>query len=278
MKRLYIAGTRPGAGKTTVARALARGLTNRGLRVAVMKPVETGCELAPGAGPAPLSAGGMPGPLDPQQVEALARLERIAGPPPAPLAGRTPASSLRPRDAQLLLAAARRELPLEQVCPYRYAPALEPAVCARAREEPIELSVISRHFSALAAEADHVIVEGTAGLMAPLNSELLMVDLVRELELSVLLVGPCSVGVVNDVLLNLELLRARGIEVLGVVLRRGDSSFAPEEAANPLQIEEVAGPLVRGTLPHFTAEQLADDDVLAQRLRVHSDLLDPPGK
>lgn len=41
----FITGTDTGIGKTTVTCALAAALAERGVRVGVMKPVETGCEL-----------------------------------------------------------------------------------------------------------------------------------------------------------------------------------------------------------------------------------------
>ena len=40
---LFIAGTSTGAGKTYVARGLARALVSRGTRVVALKPLETGC-------------------------------------------------------------------------------------------------------------------------------------------------------------------------------------------------------------------------------------------
>ena len=43
MKGLFVTGTDTGCGKTTVARLLAELATARGLRVRVLKPVETGC-------------------------------------------------------------------------------------------------------------------------------------------------------------------------------------------------------------------------------------------
>lgn len=40
---VFIAGTNTGAGKTYVARGLARALVSRGTQVAALKPLETGC-------------------------------------------------------------------------------------------------------------------------------------------------------------------------------------------------------------------------------------------
>ena len=47
MSALFITGTDTGVGKTFVACALARGLRARGVRVGVMKPIETGVTGAP---------------------------------------------------------------------------------------------------------------------------------------------------------------------------------------------------------------------------------------
>jgi dethiobiotin synthetase len=44
---LFITGTDTGVGKTRVAGALCRGLAARGIRVAAMKPVASGCTLTP---------------------------------------------------------------------------------------------------------------------------------------------------------------------------------------------------------------------------------------
>jgi len=43
MRGLFVTGTDTGCGKTTVACVLARAARERGLRVRVLKPVETGC-------------------------------------------------------------------------------------------------------------------------------------------------------------------------------------------------------------------------------------------
>jgi dethiobiotin synthetase len=44
---LFVTGTDTGVGKTRVAAALCRALASRGLRVAAMKPVASGCALTP---------------------------------------------------------------------------------------------------------------------------------------------------------------------------------------------------------------------------------------
>jgi len=48
-RQFLVSGTDTGVGKTTLASALAFALASRGMRVGVMKPVETGCAARDGA-------------------------------------------------------------------------------------------------------------------------------------------------------------------------------------------------------------------------------------
>ena len=63
MSALFITGTDTGVGKTFVACALATALRERGRRVAVMKPVETGVEGEPADALALRAAAADPAPL-----------------------------------------------------------------------------------------------------------------------------------------------------------------------------------------------------------------------
>jgi dethiobiotin synthetase len=259
-------GTRSGVGTTVIGAALAAAATRRGLRVAVMLPVETGCELCPTDSVAP------GGPLDEASVAALSRLSRLAGPPPAVLLSELPRAALRPRDALRLMASARSRIPLDLVNPYRFAPAVEPAAAARLAATEIDLDHLLRCHRRLASDADLVLVEGCGGALCPLSSRALQADLIARLALPVLIVAPSLPGVISDVLLTVDALHSRSITVAGVILNRLVAGLRPEEAAAPLEIERFAGPVVRGVFPHLEASQLVDDEVLARRLEVHVDL------
>src|SRR5881409_4199277 len=63
MSALFVTGTDTGVGKTFVACALATALRQRGRRVAVMKPVETGVEGEPADALALRAAAADPAPL-----------------------------------------------------------------------------------------------------------------------------------------------------------------------------------------------------------------------
>lgn len=73
-------------------------------------------------------------------------------------------------------------------------------------------------FELPAFETDHLIVEGAGGLIVPINWKETVFDIIKKLNLPVLVVGRSGLGTLNHTLLTLEKLKNEGIEVFGVVL------------------------------------------------------------
>jgi len=63
-----------------------------------------------------------------------------------------------------------------------------------------------------------LIVEGAGGLMVPLNEDSFVIDLIKQLEASAILVCRSTLGTINHTLLSLQALRDRQIPIAGVVL------------------------------------------------------------
>lgn len=62
------------------------------------------------------------------------------------------------------------------------------------------------------------IVEGAGGALVPLNEKELMIDLIAALRLPALIAARSGLGTINHTLLTVEILRARGLEISGVVM------------------------------------------------------------
>ena len=88
-----------------------------------------------------------------------------------------------------------------------------------------------------------LIVEGAGGVMVPINSRQLMTDLMRHLNMPVVLAARSTLGTINHSLLSLERLRNEGIRVLGVVL------IGPENHENRKAIEHYGQVQVIGQIP-----------------------------
>ena len=72
-----------------------------------------------------------------------------------------------------------------------------------------------------------LIIEPAGGLMVPLSNKVLFIDWIRETNLPVVLVSNYYLGSINHTLLSVELLKAKGISIKGLVMNgeRVDSTF-----------------------------------------------------
>jgi dethiobiotin synthetase len=64
---------------------------------------------------------------------------------------------------------------------------------------------------------NNIIIEGAGGLMVPLNQRSLIIDLIAHLKAEVVLVSKSYLGSINHTLLSIELLKARGLKITGIV-------------------------------------------------------------
>lgn len=69
----------------------------------------------------------------------------------------------------------------------------------------------------LPASSNHLIVEGAGGLMVPLNDQFLIIDLIKKLNLPVVLVSKNYLGSINHTLLSIEMLQASKVSIKGIV-------------------------------------------------------------
>jgi len=73
-----------------------------------------------------------------------------------------------------------------------------------------------------------IIIEGAGGLMVPLNEKEMVVDLIKKLDADVVLVIQNYLGSINHTLLSIELLKQKGVKVLGIIIN-GEKNSASEE-------------------------------------------------
>jgi dethiobiotin synthetase len=156
-----------------------------------------------------------------------------------------------PKDAVMLKAAAGSDLPIELICPYALPKALAPAEAARQAGIEIDRERIKKTYQEIEKASDLVLVEGAGGLLVPLSGNYLYADLVKELDLPLLIVARAGLGTVNHSLLTIEAALSRGIRVVAVLLNENiplndDESFE----TNARVLRDIASVPVLGPLPH----------------------------
>jgi dethiobiotin synthetase len=137
---------------------------------------------------------------------------------------------LRNDDALALLAASDPTPDYALCNPFALADAIAPHLAARAEGVEITLAPIMQPYEQIARSADRVVVEGVGGWSVPLSDSLMQADLVRALELPVILVVGLRLGCINHALLSARAIAADGCNLIGWIANRIDSAMASAEA------------------------------------------------
>lgn len=118
---------------------------------------------------------------------------------------------------------------LEAISPWRYRAPLAPPMAARLEGRTVDLAEVADYCRRrmAASSADLMIVEGVGGLMSPLSETQTGLDLMRMLEAPALLVGGGYLGTISHTLTAVEVLRARNMPPMAVVVSESDDPEAP---------------------------------------------------
>ncbi len=210
MSGVFVVGTDTGVGKTTVSIAVIEGLRARGLRVAAMKPCETG------------------------DGDDAVRLREASG----------------------------LELDARDLNPYRFSRPAAPWIAARAEGQSISFAKIVSAYERVRSQADFTVVEGAGGLLVPFTNEDTTVELIQALALPVLVVARTALGTINHCLLTLEVARARGLRVVGIVFSRIETEADPGEREVIATIERLGQVRSLGVLATRSSAELDLDGIV----------------
>ncbi len=90
-------------------------------------------------------------------------------------------------------------------------------LAARIDGREIDLSVIDNARQKLEERYDIVLVEGAGGMMVPITDDFFAIDYARTRNLPVWLVTNSRLGSINHTVLSLEVLKARGLQLAGIL-------------------------------------------------------------
>lgn len=151
-------------------------------------------------------------------------------------------------DVEHLLAASNVSVSRQQINPYAFDPPISPHVAAQQSGAEIDLLVIHHAYQQLSAKADLVIVEGAGGFLVPINEKQNGADLVKTLNLPVILVVGMRLGCLNHALLTAQAIKTAGLILAGWVANCIDPQMLALEENIAMLEQRLDGPLL-GVLP-----------------------------
>lgn len=176
-------------------------------------------------------------------MEALKKQgHKINGMKPVASGGNYINGKLMNDDARLILQNCSEPLNYEHINPFVFEAPIAPNFAARQVGEIVELDQIVSSYNQLASACDIVVVEGIGGWRTPLSDNIKTVDLVRELEIPVILVVGLRLGCINHALLTAEAIRADGISLCGWASNQLEKDYLRKEETIDFLNGELACP------------------------------------
>ena len=173
--------------------------------------------------------------------------------------------SLIPGDALFVQKTSRISQPLEEMCPYVYENAWSPHLASRVEGNPVYLEVVRKGFLETADKYDYITMEGSGGILCPLcfdERRIQLEDVIREFELSSILVADAGLGTINSVVLTAEYMKARSLPIKGIIFNHYHPGNIMEDD-NIFMCEHMTGLPVIAKVQDDATELETDADVLA---------------
>lgn len=115
---------------------------------------------------------------------------------------------------------------------YIYEHAVSPHLAAKLEGNPVELTKVRQDYQKMQERYDYVLTEGSGGIVCPIRYDdevILLEDIIKALELDVVIVASAALGTINHVVLTVEYIRSRGIGIRGIILNEYHKGDVMEE-------------------------------------------------
>ena len=156
-------------------------------------------------------------------------------------------------DARTYRKLMRNEVPLDVINPVYLRHPVAPSVAAKLEGRQIDTDRIQSIFRILALIFRPVLAEGAGGLLVPIRRNYFVADLIRQLDLSVIIVARLGLGTLNHTLLTVRQAQAMKLKVAGVILNDTTGQRGLAERTNAKAITELAGVPLLGVVPYGRA-------------------------
>ena len=111
------------------------------------------------------------------------------------------------------------------------------------------LEDVLSHWEKIREKHEFFIVEGAGGISVPLGERFLVSDLIKALELPIVIVARPNLGTFNHIFLTVQYAKSLGLSIAGIVINGINDDPGLAEKTNPDLIEELCGVPILGITP-----------------------------
>lgn len=118
-------------------------------------------------------------------------------------------------------------IPPEELASFTYKTAASPHLAAKLEQRPIDTKVILADFAKLKQRFAYLAVEGCGGIVCPLRLDtiaLMQTDIIKLLNLDILIIAPAGLGAINNVVLTAKYAENQNLTIKGIILNKYDQA------------------------------------------------------
>lgn len=105
-------------------------------------------------------------------------------------------------------------------CSYLLEGEVSPALAARLAGVKIDIEKIKKDFNDFSKENDITFVEGAGGLLAPASDNMLCADIIKALDIPIIIVTVPFLGRLNHTLLTIHYAKTNDIKIKGIIVNK----------------------------------------------------------
>lgn len=199
-KKIFILGTSTDVGKSYISALIVKKMREFGLNTSYFKPVSSGNLIDDN------------GEIIPLDVKFVREFSKI-------------------------------ELSYSQMSAYNFIKPYSPHLSAKNENKSVNMDIIISKFKKLDEICNFMVIEGAGGAICPLrydDKKIMLLDLVKTLNLSVIIVSDATLGAINQTGLTSFYLRQNGVNIKGAILNNFDEN-CPICIDNKKMINELFG-------------------------------------
>lgn len=180
---------------------------------------------------------------------------------------------LIPQDTLRLIRASDVKEPIDLINPYAFKHPLAPSVAAELEGAVIRKKKILSAYDYLLNKYELIVIEGAGGIMVPIYKRYSFLDLIKDLDVPIIIVSRPGLGTINHTLLTIETAKKRGIKILGVIINCATKTKTGiAEKTNPETIERFGGVPVLGIVPYSKNQKIVKKTFLGIREKILKEL------
>ena len=152
-------------------------------------------------------------------------------------------------DTSLLKQLSQTSLSYEEITPFEFKEPLAPYVAGKLEGKNVGIEDVLSHWEKIREKHEFFIVEGAGGISVPLGERFLVSDLIKALQLPIVIVARPNLGTFNHIFLTVQYAKSLGLSIAGIVINGINDDPGLAEKTNPDLIEELCGVPILGITP-----------------------------